>query len=673
MTEDNSSIEGEDEDDEWGNEPCETGGGKCECCGCDMGMIQEDPFSVSSSSSCSSSAFPQIEASAPGVSLHSFKSQSETGYPSDVRTSDGAYIPPPHERATRTSPVAFSVPPSHLPGSIPSSPSLAGAGASSRTVQRVPLDSPSSRSEEQSSISVSMSTSSDQHCTATANLPSLSRPQSAQHLFSRNPQGLERSFSITLRSASRLESTKSISRERWSLYTAEAVLSRSHSLNGNQEDCQMTRARDAAYISVVAHTASNQDISEPGRQTADADLSSVPVAPSPAPSVTSPSHPSQRSGSCTPAATAGTAARVSVAPGDGRPSSSPSHLHHRPHNHGGLVAVQLAALRLTPEAEYDASSPDELALTAAAKHMGAEFICRPSLSTIQLALTTSYAEDCLLSAADKAHLSRLRQSIKTEQEHEARRAEERESESNKDDEVTARAKNGERFSGIKEKEEDETPGTYVPVVVFDVLEVLEFDNFRKRMSVVIRDRDGRLRLLVKGADSSVLDIAARGQDKLKRDLTDQLAEMASQGLRTLVMGQRYLTEKQFQKYRAMLLAAKGETGDRKEEALNAVLARIEKNIELLGASGIDDKLQDQVAETISDIKQAGVKLWVLTGDKMETAIAIGHSCSILSDATYNAIVDGTSQEAVREQLHQYMSYIVAAQLASEAFEQIALR
>lgn len=85
------------------------------------------------------------------------------------------------------------------------------------------------------------------------------------------------------------------------------------------------------------------------------------------------------------------------------------------------------------------------------------------------------------------------------------------------------------------------------------------------------------------------------------------------------------------------------------------------------------RLQDQVAETISDIKQAGVKLWVLTGDKMETAIAIGHSCSILSDATYNAIVDGTSQEAVREQLHQYMSYIVAAQLASEAFEQIALR
>lgn len=66
-------------------------------------------------------------------------------------------------------------------------------------------------------------------------------------------------------------------------------------------------------------------------------------------------------------------------------------------------------------------------------------------------------------------------------------------------------------------------------------------------------------------------------------------------------------------------------------------------------------------------------MWVLTGDKLETAISIGHSCSLLTDFTYNAIVDGKSAEAVREQLHQYMSYIVAAQLAADAFEVIALK
>ncbi|KAL8270199.1 hypothetical protein Esti_005874 [Eimeria stiedai] len=122
-----------------------------------------------------------------------------------------------------------------------------------------------------------------------------------------------------------------------------------------------------------------------------------------------------------------------------------------------------------------------------------------------------------------------------------------------------------------------------------------------------------------------------------------------------------------------LMAAKGQIGESKQAAMAEVIARIERNIELLGCTGIDDKLQDEVVETISDLKAAGVKVWVLTGDKLETAISIGHSCSILTDRTYNAIVDNKSEEAVREQLHQYMSYIVAAQLASDAFEVVALK
>lgn len=89
--------------------------------------------------------------------------------------------------------------------------------------------------------------------------------------------------------------------------------------------------------------------------------------------------------------------------------------------------------------------------------------------------------------------------------------------------------------------------------------------------------------------------------------------------------------------------------------------------------GFSVRLQDDVVETIADLKAAGVKVWVLTGDKLETAISIGHSCSVLTDRTYNAIVDGKTQEQVKEQLHQYMSYVVAAQLASEAFERIALK
>ena len=58
--------------------------------------------------------------------------------------------------------------------------------------------------------------------------------------------------------------------------------------------------------------------------------------------------------------------------------------------------------------------------------------------------------------------------------------------------------------------------------------------------------------------------------------------------------------------------------------------KIETNFVLIGSTAIEDKLQDEVADTISFIKEAGIKLWVLTGDKIETAINIGFSCSLLN-------------------------------------------
>lgn len=58
---------------------------------------------------------------------------------------------------------------------------------------------------------------------------------------------------------------------------------------------------------------------------------------------------------------------------------------------------------------------------------------------------------------------------------------------------------------------------------------------------------------------------------------------------------------------------------------------MEINFNLLGSTAIEDKLQDDVGKTIFDLKQAGIQLWVLTGDKVETAINIGHSCQLLND------------------------------------------
>ena len=71
--------------------------------------------------------------------------------------------------------------------------------------------------------------------------------------------------------------------------------------------------------------------------------------------------------------------------------------------------------------------------------------------------------------------------------------------------------------------------------------------------------------------------------------------------------------------------------DNREALLEKVYNQIEKDLVLLGATAIEDKLQDGVPRTIANLRKTGIKIWVLTGDKQETAINIGYSCQLLSD------------------------------------------
>ena len=79
--------------------------------------------------------------------------------------------------------------------------------------------------------------------------------------------------------------------------------------------------------------------------------------------------------------------------------------------------------------------------------------------------------------------------------------------------------------------------------------------------------------------------------------------------------------------------------DKREEKVNKVAELIEIEFELIGSTAIEDCLQDNVSEVISFIKEAGVKLWVLTGDKIETAINIGYSCALLNQETETFIIN----------------------------------
>lgn len=77
---------------------------------------------------------------------------------------------------------------------------------------------------------------------------------------------------------------------------------------------------------------------------------------------------------------------------------------------------------------------------------------------------------------------------------------------------------------------------------------------------------------------------------------------------------------------------------------------IEGDFDLVGSTALEDKLQDGVPETIEHIRNAGIKLWVLTGDKVETAINIGYSCRLLDDKISQYILDGTTSDLVYKQI-----------------------
>ncbi|XP_065853962.1 phospholipid-transporting ATPase 1-like [Euphorbia lathyris] len=187
---------------------------------------------------------------------------------------------------------------------------------------------------------------------------------------------------------------------------------------------------------------------------------------------------------------------------------------------------------------------------------------------------------------------------------------------------------------------------------FDVLGMHEFDSIRKRMSVVIRFPNNTVKVLVKGADTSMFSILAKdnGKDDLVTHATQcHLTEYSSQGLRTLVVAVRDLKEAELEQWQCRFDDASTSLTDRALK-LRQTAALIERDLNLRGATGIEDKLQDGVPEAIESLRQAGIKVWVLTGDKQETAISIGLSCKLLTIDMEQIIINGNSEIECRKLL-----------------------
>ncbi|KAL1926205.1 hypothetical protein VTP01DRAFT_6070 [Rhizomucor pusillus] len=164
---------------------------------------------------------------------------------------------------------------------------------------------------------------------------------------------------------------------------------------------------------------------------------------------------------------------------------------------------------------------------------------------------------------------------------------------------------------------------------FQVLNICEFNSSRKRMSAVVRGPDGKIKLYCKGADTVILERLAENNPFVEPTLI-HLEEFASEGLRTLCIAMREIPEDEYARWSQIYDKASTTLVNRAEE-LDKAAEMIEQNLFLLGATAIEDKLQDGVPDTIYSLQEAGIKVWVLTGDRQETAINIGYSCKLLNE------------------------------------------
>lgn len=197
-----------------------------------------------------------------------------------------------------------------------------------------------------------------------------------------------------------------------------------------------------------------------------------------------------------------------------------------------------------------------------------------------------------------------------------------------------------------------------------LLNVLEFNSTRKRMSVIVQsDVDNKILLLCKGADSVIYDRLSRLSEKISteeaqvRETTlEHLGMFANEGLRTLCIAYRVLEEDEYNEWAKRYQVAFTSIENR-EERIELVCEEIEQNFTLLGGTAIEDKLQEGVPETIALLARAGIRIWVLTGDKVETAINIGFACNLLTQEMLLIRISSANEEEAAVQLNEALEKV----------------
>ena len=192
---------------------------------------------------------------------------------------------------------------------------------------------------------------------------------------------------------------------------------------------------------------------------------------------------------------------------------------------------------------------------------------------------------------------------------------------------------------------------------FQVLKKFDFTSERQCSSIIVKDmKNNKIIIYIKGSDRKIMStVNSFSKNNIYEQTQEHIDQFAHQGLRTLCFSLKYLEENEFNswlnEYEDLKFKATKDKSLNTE--LNNLINKIESNSFLLGATALEDKLQDRVKKDIEDFIEAGINFWMITGDKLATAETIGHSCGIISeDSEVFKIRESKDPNQILEQLEK---------------------
>uniref|UniRef100_A0A336KFC8 Phospholipid-transporting ATPase n=1 Tax=Culicoides sonorensis TaxID=179676 RepID=A0A336KFC8_CULSO len=198
------------------------------------------------------------------------------------------------------------------------------------------------------------------------------------------------------------------------------------------------------------------------------------------------------------------------------------------------------------------------------------------------------------------------------------------------------------------------------ILEFTILKLLPFDSIRKCMSIIVQNRStGKITCYAKGADSAIIPklykINSHTDECMHREVVqDHINKYATSGLRVLLVAKKDLSENEFGEWFTQHTEIELATSN-KENKLLTSFEKMEHSFSLLGATGVEDRLEEEVPETIAALQAAGINVWVLTGDKLETAVNVCYSAKVFTPATKILRLTEMSRQSTETALDFYIT------------------